>query len=378
MRVVIVNYHDDRIFSTPEALLTRYVTLTGWADALRRAGAEHVTVAQSYRENVDLLRGDVRYVLRSRRSLLHDAIAHERPDVVHVNGLIYARFAVALRRQLRPTTAVVFQHHAETVPRSKPGRWRLRAGLKLTDAFLFTAAAQAAPWRASGLINADQLIAEVLESGTDMPCIAREEARARSGVTGHPAVLWVGRLNRNKDPLTVLEGFRRALGDLPDARLTMIYYEQAELLDEVRWALAGHPELAAKVDLVSTVPHGEMPAFFSAADLFSLGSHREGSGYALMEALRSGVIPVVTDIPSFRALTNDGRLGHLWCVGDPEAYAHALQRAAKTDFMSRRAAIRQYAAKHVSWSAVGTAALHAYEAALAHAKEARSAVRVSA
>ena len=34
-----------------------------------------------------------------------------------------------------------------------------------------------------------------------------------------------------------------------------------------------------------------------AADIFTLGSHREGSGYALTEALACGLPPVVTDIP---------------------------------------------------------------------------------
>lgn len=363
MRVALVNYHYDRIYSTPEALLTRYATLTGWAHALRRAGAERVIVAQSYRENTDLTLDAVPYVLRSRRSLLHEAVAAERPDVVHVNGLMFARPAAALQRRLGPATTLVFQHHAEAVPRSKPGQWRLRTGLKLADGFLFTAAAQAAPWRESGLISADQPIAEVLESGTDVPNMSREEARARSGVTGHPAVLWVGRLNANKDPMTVLEGFRRALPALPTARLTMIYYDRPDLLNEVRWSLGRYPELAARVDLISAVPHQDMPTFLSAADLFSLGSHREGSGYALMEAVRCGLVPVVTDIPSFRVLTDDGRLGVLWRAGDPDAYASALRRAAEGDFVGRRTAIRQYAAKHVSWLAVGLAAMQAYRAA---------------
>ena len=34
-----------------------------------------------------------------------------------------------------------------------------------------------------------------------------DAARRLSGVTGDPAVLWVGRLNANKDPLCAVEGF---------------------------------------------------------------------------------------------------------------------------------------------------------------------------
>ena len=49
-----------------------------------------------------------------------------------------------------------------------------------------------------------------------------------------------------------------------------------------------------------------------AADLFVLGSHREGSGYSLIEALACGLPPIVTDIPSFRSLTGAGVVGALW------------------------------------------------------------------
>ena len=51
------------------------------------------------------------------------------------------------------------------------------------------------------------------------------------------------------------------------------------------------------------LPHERLAAYYSAADIFVSGSHREGSGYALIEAMACGAIPCVTDIPSFRAIT---------------------------------------------------------------------------
>ena len=48
-----------------------------------------------------------------------------------------------------------------------------------------------------------------------------------------------------------------------------------------------------------------MPNYYGAADVFVSGSHSEGSGYALIEAMSAGVVPVVTDIPSFRAIAGD-------------------------------------------------------------------------
>ena len=77
-----------------------------------------------------------------------------------------------------------------------------------------------------------------------------------------------------------------------------------------------------------------------AADLFVLGSHREGSGYSLIEALACGLPPVVTDIPSFRSLTGGGAVGKLWPCDDPRALCEALV-GARFD-PATRAAVRAH------------------------------------
>ncbi len=51
--------------------------------------------------------------------------------------------------------------------------------------------------------------------------------------------------------------------------------------------------------------------YYNSADYFVLGSHYEGSGFSLVEAMSCGVIPIVTDIPSFRMMTNNGKIGTL-------------------------------------------------------------------
>jgi glycosyltransferase involved in cell wall biosynthesis len=58
-----------------------------------------------------------------------------------------------------------------------------------------------------------------------------------------------------------------------------------------------------------------------------LGSHYEGSGYALSEALRCGCIPVITDIPSFRMMTDEGRLGALWQTDNKLSFVEAAKKA---------------------------------------------------
>ena len=95
-------------------------------------------------------------------------------------------------------------------------------------------------------------------------------------------------------------------------------------------------------------------SLMQAADLFVLGSHHEGSGYALLEALACGVTPVVTDIPSFRALTAQGTIGELWPVGDPDALCRALLSAVPRLHSRTRATVREYFDRELSFDALGS------------------------
>ncbi|MGC4081371.1 MAG: glycosyltransferase [Vicinamibacterales bacterium] len=98
-------------------------------------------------------------------------------------------------------------------------------------------------------------------------------------------------------------------------------------------------------------------------DLFALGSHHEACGFAAIEACACGAAPVLTDIPSFRAITGDGQVGERWHAGDAVACAAALVRAAN-DSASQRARVRAHFERNLSWSAVAQRALCVYDAAL--------------
>ncbi|MFL5805805.1 MAG: glycosyltransferase family 4 protein [Roseiflexaceae bacterium] len=391
MHIAILNYIYDAEYTTVDALLERYLSLTGWADSLLAAGAQRVTVLQRFDRDMDLRRDGVEYLLRrgagaNRRSWsdprrLHRAVAALRPDVAHVNGLIFPAQTWLLRRVLPRESALIVQDHGgpPPAPRNAGGllrpwrrlRFEIRqAGLRAADGFMFTTAAQAQPWRAAGLIGPRQPVYEVIESGRPLRPLPQAQARAASGLRGDPALLWVGHLDANKDPLTVLAGFERALPQLPSARLTMVYLGEA-LLPAVQACLAASPALAERVELRGHVPYDLVAAYFSAADIFVLGSHREGSGYALIEALTCGAVPVVTDIPSFRALTAGGSgeigaaCGALWPPGDAEALAAALVEIGRRDLAPLRERLIAYAARELSWSAIGRRALDVYRDVLA-------------
>ena len=86
--------------------------------------------------------------------------------------------------------------------------------LRAADAFLFTAREQAEPWRAGHIVGDQQAVYHVWNPVPWVRPVGRESS-ASIRREGQPAVLWVGRLNANKDPIAVLDGFRTGTGGAP-------------------------------------------------------------------------------------------------------------------------------------------------------------------
>jgi len=367
-------YDDD--LADADALLGRYTTLVEWAEALAAAGVESIVVHRFHRTEEFTRRG-VRYWFRAFG--LNRALAAVAPDVVHVNGLNFPMQTWRCRRVLAATAAVIVQDHASGGPPPASGGARAmrdairRRAMKAVDAFFFTTAAQADGWRSRGFIGDGQPLYDILEASTRMQPVACEQARAATGIAGDPALLWGGRLNGNKSPLTVLDGVERAAGELPGLALTMVFGGGGQE-SEVRSRIARSSVLSARVRLAGHVPHDRLAAFYSASDLFVLGSHHEGSGYALLEACACGALPVVTDIPAFRAITGDGAAGLLWTVDHADTLASAIVAAARLDRRRERARIRGHFDRALSWDAVARQAVAAYEKVVAARRTAQKGV----
>jgi glycosyltransferase involved in cell wall biosynthesis len=373
--IAVVSCAVEPAIDDPGALLERYHGHRGWADAVAEAGADAVAVIQRFGRDHRIRRGRV-----DHHFVADDVVAASTfwgtrvvavvqaldPDVVHVDGLVFPALVLHLRAALPRRTAIVVQDHGGIHARSPLFLSRRRrlwyaAGLRQADGALFTAREQAGPWQRARILGPTQRIYEVPESSTDLASAAVATA-AVSPLPGRPALLWVGRLNANKDPLTVLGGFEAAIPTLPGAALTLVYGDD-ELLPDVRSKVESSALLRSRVHFRGRVDRDKLPALYSSADVFLLGSHHEGSGYALLEALSFGVTPIVTDIAPFRALTDGGRLGALFPIGNVRILAGAIESIGREDRGTRREAIRADFELRLGWSAVGRRALEVYRLA---------------
>ncbi len=383
--VSLINVYRPEL-KTPEELLTRYSTLRPLAQALHSQGAE-VTVLQRFHRDISFEEEGVNFGfcadgcapnLRTWQipRAFHAAVQHacdrsnSKYAVVHLHGLFYPLQMRLLRNKLSSGCALVAQHHAEKPwqgLRSTLQRW----GLRSADGFFFAARDLANCWIDRGLISERQGIFEVMEGSNCFRYEERYVARATTGLTGTPIVLWVGNLTTNKDPLTVLAGFERVLQHAPQARLYMAY-RGTDLLDAVRARIASSPALCNAVTLLGTVAHFSLEGIYNSADYFVLGSHYEGSGFALAEAMACGVVPVVTDIPSFRTMTADGNIGGCWSVGDATSFANVFLEVLKKPLEELSARAVQHFDQHLSYPAIARSSLRAYEKLLSARAGARA------
>jgi len=157
-----------------------------------------------------------------------------------------------------------------------------------------------------------------------------------------------------------LNGVSEAIRSLPDLQL-WCHFGSAPLLDAVCTCVDRDPALRTRVHLMGSVPHARVELLMRAADVFVLGSHWEGSGYALIEALACGLPPVVTDIPPFRSLIGNGDIGRLWPCADAHRLAEALTNIARRPRDELRNAVLAHFAAEASFAAVGRKLLSAYE-----------------
>ena len=173
------------------------------------------------------------------------------------------------------------------------------------------------------------------------------DARRTLGLPAdRPVILAVGMLDTDVKRMDYLI---REVAALPSPRpfLCLLGADGPDA-DAVR-ALAH--ELLGDDVLTRSVPHDEIGAYYRAADVFALGSLREGFGLAYVEALAHGLPIVANDTPVTRHLLGGfASLVDLSCAGEG---TRALAAALSTPLDERdRAARHASARERFGWDAL--------------------------
>lgn len=334
LRCIDLNYYCHEALTTPEAVMQ--VQRLSNAYAYRLGERVAMTMVKHANYTGSLEEADCTTYFFKRRNRFwqiplatHRFVQRLQPDIILVQGLVFPLQLLALRIKMGRSCRIVVQHHGER-PAKGWRKWIQTWACRHADVFVCTAKDNLLPWIAAGIIPNHKPCVEILEAAVAVTPIEPTVARAHTRVAGDPVCLWVGRLHPDKDPLTVVQGFAKWQEARPDARLYMIFQED-QLLPAIQNYLDAQPALRNAIRLAGKVDPDDMGYWYSAADYFLSGSHREGSGYALLEAIQCGCIPVVTNIPAFKKITGNGALGVCWQAGDATDLTGALREADRLD-----------------------------------------------
>jgi glycosyltransferase involved in cell wall biosynthesis len=334
MRILHLTYKKIRNYSDPDAWL-KQINFFG---ALLEQMAREVDVKDIHciDFNEVIRRNGVEYHFLEQNIMrlwfpiaLHRYVQRLRPDVIIVHGFAHPWQVLLLRMKMGRSVPIVIQHHSEkTLGHYK--RFLQKHIDRFVAAYFFPSFEQARSWVDDKQIRNVAKVHEVMEVPSVFRPVDNKLARARTNVKEGKVYLWVGRFDDNKDPITLVSAFMRFANGDSSVRLYVIF-RSTELLEEIKLLLNQHPNVSEQIVLVGKIQHDELLYWFNSADFIISTSHYEGMGVAVCEAMSCGCIPLLSDIPSFRKMTGNGKCGLLFKAGDISDLTATLQTSLLLD-----------------------------------------------
>ena len=354
MRIVNTSYSKSPEFNDPQIWLKRINFYTGILEQLavnnKVASIERINYKGEYSQK------EVHYYFvkqRSRVSLFpfktHRLIKKLKPDAVLINGFIFPLQIFQLRIFVGKSVKIIILHRAEK-PFTKWKKYVQKLADKCVNAYLFASSEFGKEWIEKGIIANQEKVHEVMQSSSIFYPKDRNDARKTTGVAGNPVFLWVGRLDANKDPLTVVKAFTQFLSFQPTAKLYMIY-QTTGLLNVIHDLIQKDTKAIEAIKLVGRVDHDQMQEWYNSANFIISSSYYEGSGIAVCEAMSCGCIPIVTNIISFRGMTGS-KCGLIYNPGNDKELLSVLLQSLQLNMDEERNKTLQQFKKELSFEAI--------------------------
>jgi glycosyltransferase involved in cell wall biosynthesis len=232
--------------------------------------------------------------------------------------------------------SVIHTQHGLPVPFGWKQRWKAQALSGVCRRFVGVSDEVAAVGIDAGWFARDRTL--TITNGVDVaefrpdPTV-RDRVRQALGIPGDDlVVISVARLAAVKDHMTLVRGFAASavatnghlllVGDGP---------ERERIENEI-----GRLDRTGRIRMLGARP--DVRELLAAADVFALTSRSEGISISLLEAMATGLVPVVTAVGGNSQVVRAGSApnGILVAPGAIENLAAALQRVAKDDRLRGR------------------------------------------
>lgn len=242
-----------------------------------------------------------------------------------------AAAVVALGQALRvPTVVKCHGSDINVVAERMSLRWQLEALLPRANQIVAVSGALGKKVAALGV---EPSRIHVVRNGVNQALFHprdRGAARQKLGIgADRRVVLYVGRLEREKGVVDLLDAFGALSKSQPDFDLVLLGDGKARAEAEKR-----APTLGSRLRILGARPLHEIPEWLAACDLLTLPSWNEGTPNVVLEALASGRRVVTSNVGGIPDLvdpdgTGDTRLGRMVAARDIGALCDALVATGK-------------------------------------------------
>src|SRR6185436_5481414 len=145
-------------------------------------------------------------------------------------------------------------------------------------------------WIEKKLIENRGKIKEVMVGASLFNPVNTEHSKTIAQVNGQPVFLFIGRIDENKDPLTLIKAFSFYIQSHSSASLYMIFQNE-EKRNELKVAISNYRSENA-IHLVGKVNHSDMAPWYNSADFIVSTSRAEAFGMAVAEGMSCGCFPI--------------------------------------------------------------------------------------
>jgi len=165
-----------------------------------------------------------------------------------------------------------------------------------------------------------------------------------------PAILFAGKMTARKRAMDLIKAYEKLRSNKVDCQLLMV--GDGEQRDELEAYVLSRGLL--DVSFLGFRNQSELPAWYSAADVFVLPSDNEPWGLAVNEALSVGTPTVTSDrTGSAFDLIEEGVTGAVFPVGNIDALANAIEGVLKAPASMRKNAMKKMGSWNIEQTVAG-------------------------
>ena len=295
---------------------------------------EFVTAAREQGLGIDIIQERFRFDLRVIPAL-RKIVTRCQPDIV-LTHQVKSHFLMKLSGLRQQYPWVAFHHGYTTTNRkmrayNQLNRWSLPNADKVItvcEAFARELTVEGVP-RERIHVQHNSIRPGKAVSTEDV-----EKLKTRLGIGAHESMLLtVGRLSREKAHIDLLAAFKR-LGEFnPQIALRLVIVGDGTERDRLETAAES---MGIRSRVVFTGEVSDVQPYYSAAQVFVLPSHSEGSPYVLLEAMAAEVPIVATAVGGVPEMVEDEESAMLVTARDSEAMTAAIGRVLTDRELARK------------------------------------------